>query len=253
MESGFDFGSDKIRLVRKQRVALLTGPEASSTGAGEVWHLFEQQLGYPLILLNSESVGNINLKNIDVIIVTDGNYKILAEKESALKAWVKQGGKLIAFENAVAQMANGDWGVKIKKENEEKEEDKKPSYDDIKRYENRDRQSLKYSTPGAIYKVTLDESHPLAYGYPDFYFSLKLNSNLLEFMKDGWNVGVIKKDQQVSGFVGSRAKEKITDGTVLAVQGMGNGTVVYFTDDPVFRSFWENGKMLLANAVFLVN
>jgi hypothetical protein len=33
---------------------------------------------------------------------------------------------------------------------------------------------------------------------------------------------------------------------------MGNGSVIFFADDPVFRNFWENGKMLLANAVFLV-
>jgi hypothetical protein len=27
---------------------------------------------------------------------------------------------------------------------------------------------------------------------------------------------------------------------------------VYFADNPVFRSFWESGKLMLANAVFLV-
>jgi hypothetical protein len=27
--------------------------------------------------------------------------------------------------------------------------------------------------------------------------------------------------------------------------------VVYFADNPVFRSFWENGKLLFTNAVFL--
>jgi len=33
---------------------------------------------------------------------------------------------------------------------------------------------------------------------------------------------------------------------------MGRGQVVFFADDPIFRSFWENGKLLFANAVFLV-
>jgi len=36
------------------------------------------------------------------------------------------------------------------------------------------------------------------------------------------------------------------------VQTLGRGTVVYMADDPVFRSFWENGKLLLGNAVFMV-
>ena len=73
-----------------------------------------------------------------------------------------------------------------------------------------------------------------------------------EFMKEGWNVGVIKKDNQVAGFVGSKVKTKIKDGTVIGTLGMGNGKIVFFADDPIFRSFWENGKLLLSNAVFLV-
>jgi len=38
---------------------------------------------------------------------------------------------------------------------------------------------------------------------------------------------------------------------VIAVQGMGRGSIVYFADNPIFRSFWDNGKLLLTNAVFL--
>jgi len=37
------------------------------------------------------------------------------------------------------------------------------------------------------------------------------------------------------------------------VQSFGKGTVVYFADDLIFRSFWQNGKMMFANAVFLVD
>lgn len=51
-----------------------------------------------------------------------------------------------------------------------------------------------------------------------------------------------EKDNQTSGFVGSTAKENLKDGTAIAVQQIGSGTVVYFADDPVFRSFWENGE-----------
>jgi len=63
---------------------------------------------------------------------------------------------------------------------------------------------------------------------------------------------VIKKGGQVAGFVGSKAKDKVNDGTVIGVTGMGNGSIVFFADDPIFRSFWENGKLIFSNAVFLV-
>lgn len=71
-------------------------------------------------------------------------------------------------------------------------------------------------------------------------------------MKDGWNVGVFKKTNHVAGFVGSKVNEKLLDGTVIGVLSMGKGKLVYFADDPVFRSFWQNGKLMFSNAVFFV-
>jgi len=38
---------------------------------------------------------------------------------------------------------------------------------------------------------------------------------------------------------------------LFGVQDMGAGTVVYISEDPLFRNFWENGYLLIANAVFL--
>ena len=35
-------------------------------------------------------------------------------------------------------------------------------------------------------------------------------------------------------------------------QTIGRGSVIYMVDDPLFRSFWENGKLLFSNAVFIV-
>ncbi len=251
MDSGFDFGSEKLHLIKQPKVALLTGDNSSPNACGEIWHLFEQQLDYPVSLINSSEIINDNLKNIDVIIVPDGEYKFLSEKESNLKSWVRQGGKLIVLEGALSQLSSGDWGIKLKSDAENS--DTKPaSYSDIKRYDERERKNIANNIPGAIYKVSIDESHPLAFGYPDFYFSLKLNGNMIEFVKDGWNVGTIKQQNQIAGFVGNEIKSKIKDGTVIAVKEMGIGSVVCFTDDPIFRSFWENGKLLFTNAVFLV-
>jgi len=251
MQNGLDFGSDKVHLIRKPNVALLTGNGVSPEAAGEIWHLFEQQLDYPVTLINAEELNGVNWKGIDVLILPNGYYKFLAEKDGAndLKTWVRQGGRLIVMEGAASQLAGGEWGFKLKKA-EEDTAAKKP-YGYLRKFGNRDRDGIVNNIPGAIYKLELDHTHPLAFGYPDFYFTLKQNENLFEFMKDGWNVGVLKKDNQVAGFVGSKVRERIKDGTVIGMVSMGNGSVIFFADDPVFRSFWENGKMLIANAVFL--
>ncbi len=258
MDTGFDFGSEKVHLLKKPTVALLTGKGTNPNAAGEVWHMFEQQLNYPLSLINAEEVDGSALKGIDVLIVPDGSYKFLKDKDAAaeVKMWVQQGGKIIAIDNAASQIAKADWGIKLKKvEEDDKKDDKKDDkniYADVKRYENRERDGIVNNIPGAIYKVEMDNSHPLAFGYGNNYYSLKLGSDIYEFMKEGWNVGIIKKENQTAGFVGSASREKIKDGTVIGVLPLGSGTIVVFADDPIFRSFWENGKMLLANAIFLV-
>jgi hypothetical protein len=257
MDTGFDFGSEKVHFVKKPVVAMLTGKGVNPNAAGEVWHLFEQQLNYPISLINADEVDGRTLKDIDVLILPDGRYKFLQDKDATaeIKTWVQQGGKIIALDNGASQVAKADLGIKLKKDDDDKKSDGKDSnniYSDLKRYENRERDEIVNNIPGAIYKVELDNSHPLAFGYNNIYYSLKLGSDMYEFMKDGWNVGVIKKENQTSGFVGSVIRGKIKDGTVIGVEPIGRGSVVFFADDPIFRSFWESGKMMFGNAVFLV-
>ena len=99
----------------------------------------------------------------------------------------------------------------------------------------------------------MDNTNPLAFGYPDYYYTLKQDDQIYEFIQDsGWNVGVIKKDNQVAGFVGAKLKNKLKDGLLFGVKIIGKGTVTCLADDLMFRSFWENGKLMFCNAVFLV-
>jgi hypothetical protein len=170
VDKGSDFGSYKIHVIKKLRMGLLTGNGVRSTEAGEVWHFFEQQLGYPVSLINAEDIGRIALKNYDVLIMPDGFYKLFNDKSETeqLKDWISQGGKLIAIENAVQQLSKTDWGIKQKNMDDKKEDEHKNDYSLLHRYENREREELSGSTPGAIYKVEMDNSHPLAFGYPDY-------------------------------------------------------------------------------------
>ncbi len=256
MDKGPDFGSPEVRSIRAPKIALLTGEQTSSLGAGEVWHFFEQQLDYPITLINTSELGRISLKNFNVLIVPDGDYRNLTDKNvtDKLKEFVSSGGNLIAMENAVQQLASGDWGIKLKEDKDDKDDkkDDKDNYSLLKKFENRERDDLKNSIPGAIYKVQLDNTHPLAFGYSDTYYTLKQDPDVYEFLKDGWNVGIIKKDNYVTGFAGTKVKSQLKDGVVFGVTNTGNGSFVFFADDPLFREFWENGKLLFCNAVFLV-
>ena len=82
-------------------------------------------------------------------------------------------------------------------------------------------------------------------------YTLKQDDNIYEFIKDGWNVGVVRKDNYVSGFTGNKLRSRLKDGTLIGDLDMGRGSVIFFADDLLFRSFWENGKLMFCNAVFL--
>ena len=254
VDKGYDFGSDHVHVLKAPKVALLTGEGVGSNAAGEVWHFFEKQINYPLTLINANDIGRADWKNIDVLIMPDGNYRFLNDKDATegLRDWVQKGGRIIAMEGGVSQIAKLDWiNAKLKKADDSSDKKDKDPYSMLKPFDNRERDGISNTTPGSIYKVELDITHPLAFGYPSSYYTLKMDNNIYEFMKDGWNVGVIKKDNQVSGFVGNKLKEKLKDGMLFGIQYEGRGSVTFLADNLLFRNFWQNGKLMFCNAVFL--
>ena len=252
VDKGYDFGSARVRMMQPRKIALLTGEGVGSGSAGEVWHFFERQINYPITLINLNDLNRIRLSDYDVLIMPDGNYRFLNDKAAAeqLRNWISAGGNLIAMEGAVAQLARQEWAIKAKKAEEGETRD---VYDALRRYENRERDELANITPGSIFKVDLDNTHPLAFGYPNYYYTLKQDDQIYEFIKDGgWNVGVIKREKQIAGFVGSKLQKRLQDGLLFGVQNVGRGNITYLADNVLFRSFWENGKLMFSNAVFLV-
>ena len=255
VDKGYDFGSEKVRPLKAPRIAVLTGEGVSALASGEVWHFFEKELAYPITLVNANDYARINWRDVDVLVMPSGNYRFLGEKPNleSFKDWISKGGRVVALDGAVNALAKAEMGIRIKKEDEPDKKDEKTGYDALKKFEDRERDNVPNNIPGAVYRMDLDNTHPLAYGYPGYYYTLKMDENMYEFFKvGGWNVGVIKKDRQVTGFVGSKLKEKLNDGLVFGVQQMGNGTITYLADNVLFRNFWENGKLMFCNAVFLV-
>ena len=72
----------------------------------------------------------------------------------------------------------------------------------------------------------------------------------VDFLTDGWNVGVVRSGVPAAGFAGVQARERLEDSLVFGVEDVGRGEVVYLADSPLFRGFWADGQLLFANAVF---
>lgn len=252
VDKGVDLGSDAIRYIKRPRVMLIAGEGVNAEAMGEVWHLFEQQIDYPISLIKYQDLVRTRLADFDVAIFPDGTYDDFPSDK--LQNWIRDGGKLITIENAVAQLADKK-GFALKNKEEKKDEKaEEKEKETVKLYGERDRDAIRSMIPGAIFKLNLDNTHPLGFGFPNYYYSLKLNDDIYDLLSndDGWNVGTIKKNSYVSGFAGAQSKLKINNGLLLGVQSMGRGSVIYMVDDPLFRSFWENGKLLFSNAVFMV-
>jgi len=252
VDSGNDMGSEMMRLIHPPKVVLLTGEGTSSLSAGEVWFYFDKELEYPINLIQTDQFQSLNLDEVNVLILPDGYYSFLNDstQSETLEKWVRQGGKIIALEGSIDQLSGLKW-IQLKRKKLQRESSEKNKYADLRKYDERERNSLSRYIQGAIYKTDLDNSHPLAFGYPAYYYSLKTDNTFYEYMKDGWNVGTIRKNPEYVGFVGSAVGE-FSDALITGVKDVGHGEVIFFTDDVLFRNFWENGKLMFTNAVFLV-
>ena len=248
-ENGPDLGSSDVKLIHETKVAVLTGDQISSLNYGAIWHFFEKQLNYPLTHLNYETFNSVDLSSVDVLILPSGFYESSKGNNNALKDWVSSGGKVIAMDRALNSLTNLDIGLE-KNENENENEINK-----LVKYDERNKSRIKESISGAIFKINLDNTHPMAYGYEDnYYFSLKIGNSSYRLLEDGYNVGYLNnKPKPTSGFAGEKALDKISNSLVFGHQDYGNGSFIYMVDNPLFRSFWENGKLLLVNSIFFVD
>ena len=258
VQQGADFGSSDVPYLKAPKVAVVANPAANAYSLGELWHYFDQQLEYPVSLINSDAFANLHLYNYDVIILPSGRYSDVLDEESLdnLLEWIRAGGRLVALESAARFLAGKDgFGLKDpdQDESETDPDDEGPEAPSIvDRYDTRDRRAITEDVTGAIFRAEIDRSHPLGFGYGDEYFTLKRSSEAYPWLEDGWNVGVVRSGSVVSGFVGHKADVLNKDSLLFGTESIGRGEVVYFMDNPIFRGFWYGGRLMLANAVFLV-
>lgn len=249
-EEGPDLGSSSIELIKNKNIAILTGDGVSSLNYGAIWYFFEQEINYPLTHININKFNRIDINEFDVLIIPDGYYfSIKNEKNTEkIESWLKNGGKIIAFSKALSIFSNSEsFKLKSKANNTNLTEEKIL-------YKDQRRNRVNNMISGAIFKVELDNSHPMAFGYSKDYYSLKIGSSSYELLEKGYNVGVIKDNPKpVSGYSGKKALLKLDNTMIFGHEKFGKGNLIYFADNPLFRSFWENGKLFLVNSIFFID
>ena len=253
-DSGPAWGSAQVVDIDKPSIGILSGKGTSSYSVGNYWHFMEMELQYPVHMIEQNILRPAILDKIDILILPSGyGSDYLNEKQiNMIKSWVNNGGTVIAIENAVRRLQEHDAFSIAMKEKAPEDDDDEDASDTltIKHHNDRLKHYISYQNPGVILRVNLDNTHPIGYGYNEKMYIIKTNNNLYNALDNGWNIGVCSEDPIVSGFVGHRLKAQMQNFLVFGEESIGSGKVIYFTDDPIFRSFWEGGKLMVSNAIF---
>ncbi len=246
--SGVDLGSSSFVPLSLPRIALLTGPGASSTDAGEVWHFFDARLRIPITLIGAESLGRTDLNAFNVVIMAGGSFGTIDSiGRSVLSDWVGRGNTLIATEQAA------EWAIGAKL-----------SFAVVKRPAARRDSALVLpygseesfrgarATPGAIVEANLDLTHPLSFGLGTSTMPLFKSTNIVfDVPRAPFALPLRFSDRPLlAGYLHADAIRHVSEGGSLVVSTIREGRSIVLSDNPVFRGYWRGTERLLANAVF---
>lgn len=240
---GPDIGTGESEVLAMPRIALLTGSGTSAYNAGEVWHLLSERFHIPVSLLDVEAVDHTDLARYNTIVMAGGSYSQLPSEK--VSTWVREGGRLVALQSAA------DWVV----EHDLVELEKKAlDLDSLYRhlpYEAVSRARGAQQIGGAILAADVDETHPVAYGYPPDVAVFRRGTTFYAPSKQpGRNVAVYADEPLLSGYVSEEMLEQARGSASIVADRYGQGRVTLFMDNPNFRAFWYGTNGLFLNAVF---
>lgn len=235
VEDGSDLGTYTVKHIKQERGAIIVGDNFNSLSVGESWYFFEQDIKMPVTLLRQNQLLQA-LPRLDFLVYPEGNAG--KEINDEILKWVENGGRLLVLGEGVDAFA--ETALLERKQSEIKEGDMG--------FAKSDRKQISGAITGAIFSTEMDNSHPLTFGIENYY-TLRLRSDAY-FSKSEKIISIHKEGKQKNGFVGHYAKSNQGGSIVVASVNHGNGSIVLMPDNPLFRGFWYNGKMLFSNALF---
>ena len=249
---GVDLGSRCNSPITQPKCVMLVDEGTSGYETGFVWHLLDQRVGMPVTKLRTSNFRRADLSSYNTLILTSGNYSSLDSSDiTAIKEWASEGGIIIGLRGAVQWMINKKLVNESLKKNDEEGEEEKPLVRE--HYIHASEIDGKNSVGGAIFEISLDRTHPIAYGYRQDKIPVYRNSTiwLQPSNKKYSNIGLYSDDPHIDGFITKDNLENnlIGSASILATR-IGSGGAVLFADDPNFRGTWYGTNKLFLNAIF---
>ncbi|MGW8283752.1 MAG: hypothetical protein ACWGON_10675, partial [Gemmatimonadota bacterium] len=258
-EEGRDLGTPWSLRMKASRVGVFRGPGIWPTSFGAAWYFLEQVTGIPFDALDLAGLSGLDLATWDVLVLPDGSPgRVLRDRDTqALEAWIRAGGTLVAsagsarwasgvFTDIMARSSDSDsLSAEARRERALRTRDEKR----LDRWEE--------SVNGVILPVRTDPEHPLAWGAglgnrAGMEFVLHIQD--LSFEPADEFETVVSFDaglQAVSGLMSDAKLEELSASSWLVSAGVGQGRVILFADDPLFRLMWPSQFILFLNALLL--
>lgn len=245
-QKGVDLGSSTFRKIEKPKVLVITGAGISSTEAGEVWHLFDQKLKYPLTRVNYENLSRVPLNEFNRVVLVSGSYDFLNQKQiDDLKIWIRNGGTLITINEATRWAVNNNISdVRILELNDSTSKGQTSRSVVSNRLSER--------LPSSIFMTHIDLSHPLAFGLTSEKLPVTRENSLYISTSDN-TVSRYIDEPLLNGFISSEQLAKLKISASISSFSSGRGSVIHFTENPLFRGFWDGTGRTFVNAILLGN
>jgi hypothetical protein len=281
-------GGEAVYDLRPPRVALVGDQGVSQTGYGAVWWSLEHRYGVRFTPVSTQWLASGDLSQFNVIIIPDASSGTLnrilgTDGATRIRSWAQTGGTLITMGGASAWAARENvnltsaraLGPDVKPDTAAAGSSR-PTADTSgagarRRERTTDRATLAEDLlaatsptasdaspvplPGSHFDVVLDRTHWLTQGYDESRITVMLEgSTFLKLSREGANVGVFPSTGSLhrAGFVWPGNTERLLRGTAFLIEEpVGDGHVVVFANEPMFRGWWRALDRLVMNAIVL--
>src|SRR5512133_2871339 len=143
---GLAVGSTKVIEIRDPKIAIASGGGVDRSSLGPVWFQLDVVDDVPYTLVDAGSLGTLDYSKYRVLVLPDGKYEFDEKATARLKAWLGEGGTIVAIKGASEALRAKD--VELSKIEEWKGADEKKD-DDAER-------EPKIRVPGAAFRTEMN-------------------------------------------------------------------------------------------------
>lgn len=244
-QSGPDLGSDTTLDIPICNPLLVVGDGTRSYSAGAIWHHLDVRLGQPTTMIEAGRIENVDIADFTCIILPEGSYSNVSQRAiDKLRTYADNGGTLIATGSSISWLGRQkliSLGTQQKGDS--------GAVSGI--FGNARNERALQSIAGAFFESQIDQTHPLAYGFPD---------NLVPTFRDHKTVFALPTNpykvaatytQVLAGYVSQQNRAKLAGTAAAWVEPIGRGRAILLADNPVFRGYVRSAERFFTNALYI--